>query len=171
MKKSVSESKLTISEVMMPNQANVAGNIHGGEIMKLMDSTAYAAARKYAKSNVVTARVDELEFHLPVFIGDLVTCTAQVVFVGKTSMEVAVNVEVEDLECQGGQCRKKALSAFFTMVSLDKKGKPNLVPELILDGPEEEAAFEEGKRRHEMHKLKRTQKSKVVSDDLSCKIR
>lgn len=89
-KKTSSESQLVISEVMMPSQANVAGNIHGGEIMKLMDSTAYAAARRYARSNVVTARVDELEFHLPIFIGDLVICTAQVVFAGKSSMEVAV---------------------------------------------------------------------------------
>jgi len=152
MQKSPFESILVISEVMMPNQANVAGNIHGGEIIKLMDSTAYAAARRYARSNVVTARVDELEFHLPIFIGDLVISTAQVVYVGKSSMEVAVNVEVEDLESEG---RKKALSAFFTMVSLDKKGRPNVIPELILDNPEDKAAFEEGKRRYESHKLQR----------------
>ncbi|HWR05736.1 acyl-CoA thioesterase [Sporomusa sp.] len=152
MKKSSSESRLVISEVMMPSQANVAGNIHGGEIMKLMDSTAYAAARRYARSNVVTARVDELEFHLPIFIGDLVICTGQVVFAGKSSMEVAVTVEVEDLECEG---RKRALSAFFTMVSLDKKGRPNIVPELILDTSEEKTAFEEGKRRYEAYKTKK----------------
>lgn len=152
MKKTSAESCLVISEVMMPSQANVAGNIHGGEIMKLMDSTAYAAARRYARSNVVTARVDELEFHLPIFIGDLVICTGQVVFAGKSSMEVAVTVEVEDLECEG---RKRALSAFFTMVSLDKKGRPNNVPELILNTPEEEAAFEEGKSRYESYKLKK----------------
>ncbi|WP_333595219.1 acyl-CoA thioesterase, partial [Anaerospora hongkongensis] len=85
MQRSSGESKLVISEVMMPSQANVAGNIHGGEIIKLMDSTAYAAARRYARSNVVTARVDELEFHLPIFIGDLVICSAQVVYVGKSS--------------------------------------------------------------------------------------
>lgn len=170
MKKSSSESKLIISEVMLPNQANVAGNIHGGEIMKLMDSAAYAAARKYAKANVVTARVDELEFHLPIFVGDLVTCTAQVVFVGKSSMEVAVTVQVEDLECDGCQCKKKALSAFFTMVSLDKKGKPHLVPELILDTPEEIAAFEEGKQRHEEYKFKKTKNFNYVNNDLSCKV-
>ena len=63
---------------MMPSQANPNGNVHGGEIMKMMDSTAYAAARRYARSNVVTARVDELEFHLPILIGDLVTCSAEI---------------------------------------------------------------------------------------------
>ncbi|MBP2636174.1 MAG: ThioeSPTERase superfamily protein [Firmicutes bacterium] len=154
MKKSSSESRLVISEVMMPSQANVAGNIHGGEIMKLMDSTAYAAARRYARSNVVTARVDELEFHLPIFIGDLVICTGQVVYAGKSSMEVAVTVDVEDLECE---TRKRALSAFFTMVSLDKKSRPNTVPELLLDTEEEKTAFEEGKRRYEARKVKKHQ--------------
>ena len=79
----------------MPHQANVAGNIHGGEIIKLMDSTAYATARRYARTNVVTARVDEVEFHLPIFIGDLVICTAQVVYVGNSSMEIVVIVEVK----------------------------------------------------------------------------
>ncbi len=152
MKRTTSESKLVISEVMMPSQANVAGNIHGGEIMKLMDSTAYATARRYARSNVVTARVDELEFHLPIFIGDLVICTGQVVFAGKSSMEVAVVVEVEDLEHEG---RKRALSAFFTMVALDKKARPFAVPELILETPEEETMFAEGKRRYENYKAKK----------------
>ncbi|MDU4960447.1 MAG: acyl-CoA thioesterase [Sporomusaceae bacterium] len=152
MKKSSSDSRIVISQVMMPSQANVAGNVHGGEIIKLMDSTAYAAARRYARSNVVTARVDELEFHLPIFIGDLVICTGQVVYAGKSSMEVAVNVDVEDLESDG---RKRALSAFFTMVALDKKGRPNMVPELLLDTEAEKAAFEEGKRRYEAHKLKK----------------
>lgn len=168
--KKPSESKIVISEVMLPNQANVAGNIHGGEIMKLMDSAAYAASRKYAKSNVVTARVDELEFHLPIFIGNLVTVTAQVVFVGKSSMEVSVTVEVEDLECDGCQCRKKALSAFFTMVSLDKEGKPNLVPELVLDTSEELDAFKEGKQRYDVYKSKKNDKLKLAHTELSCKL-
>jgi acyl-CoA hydrolase len=144
-------SKIVISEVMMPSQANVAGNIHGGEIMKLMDSAAYASARRHARSNAVTARVDELEFHLPIYVGDLVICTAQVFYAGKASMEVAVSVEVEDLERGEPQ---KALSAFFTMVALDKKGRPNSVPELVIQTPEEEAAYVEGQKRHEDRKKK-----------------
>jgi len=143
-----------ISEVMMPHQANVAGNIHGGEIVKLMDSAAYAAARRYSRANVVTARIDEVEFHLPIIIGDLVTCMAQVVYVGKTSMEVAVTVDVEDLETIG---RKRALSAFFTMVALDKKGRPSKVPPLPLNTSEEKQAFEEGRKRYEYHKQKKVQ--------------
>jgi acyl-CoA hydrolase len=151
LKKTSSESRLVISEVMMPHQANVAGNIHGGEIIKLMDSTAYATARRYARTNVVTARVDEVEFHLPIFIGDLVICTAQVVYVGHSSMEIVVVVEVEDLETEG---KKRALTAFFTMIALDKKGRPTKVPELTLETEEEKRAFEEGRLRYERHKKK-----------------
>ena len=148
------ESVLIISEIMLPGQANPAGNIHGGEIMKLMDSTAYAVARRFARSNVVTARVDELEFHLPIFVGDLVVCIGKVVYAGKSSMEVAVTVEVEDLENGGVQ---KALTAYFTMVALDKKGRPQPIPELILDNDEDRAMFEQGKNRYESYKKKRNE--------------
>ena len=142
--------KIVISQVMMPNQTNPSGNVHGGEIMKLMDSTAYAAARKYARSNVVTARVDELEFHLPIMIGDLVTCSADIVFVGKSSMEIAVNVEVEDLD---QECKpQRALSAYFTMVALDRNSRPKCVPPLTLDTDEAKLAFEDGRRRYEKYK-------------------
>lgn len=144
-----SDSLIYISQVMMPHQANVAGNIHGGEIIKLMDSAAYASSRRYSRSNTVTARIDEVEFHLPIMIGDLVTCTAQVVYVGSSSMEIAVKVEVEDLETEG---KKPALSAFFTMVAIDKKGRPFQVPRLDLITEDDKAAFEEGAKRYTLHK-------------------
>ena len=138
--------------VICTAQVVYVGNIHGGEIIKLMDSTAYATARRYARTNVVTARVDEVEFHLPIFIGDLVICTAQVVYVGNSSMEIVVIVEVEDLETEG---KKRALTAFFTMIALDKKGRPTKVPELTLETEEEKRAFEEGRLRYERHKHKK----------------
>ncbi len=153
MEKDNRNTKLTMSQIMLPHQANVAGNIHGGEIMKFMDSAAYAVARKYAKSNVVTARVDELEFHLPIFVGELVTCTAKIAYVGRSSMEVAVTVEVEDLEQNTPP--QKALTAYFTMVALDKKSRPKPVPKLVLDTEEEKVFFEEGKKRNESYKLKK----------------
>ena len=153
----MAQTKIVISQVMMPSQTNPNGNVHGGEIMKMMDSTAYAAARKYARANVVTARVDELEFHLPILIGDLVTCTAEIVFVGHSSMEIAVNVDVEDLDQEGKP--QRALSAYFTMVALDRNSRPKSVPPLILDSDEAKRAFEDGRRRYEAHKeLKRQQR-------------
>ena len=157
MQKTVMGSVLIISEIMLPGQANPAGNIHGGEIMKLMDSTAYAVARRYARSNVVTARVDELEFHLPIFVGDLVVCIGKVVFAGKSSMEVAVTVEVEDLENGGIQ---KALTAYFTMVALDKKGRPQHIPELLLETDEDRAVFEQGAARYETYKQRKKRQTK-----------
>ncbi len=137
--------KIIMSQVMLPHQANVAGNVHGGEIMKLMDTAAGAVAIKYSKSNCVTARVDELLFHLPIFVGALVTATATVVYVGKTSMEVFVNVEAEDLESSNGP--QKALSAYFTMVAMGRNGRPQLVPEFIPQTEEEKRLHEEAKER------------------------
>ena len=147
------DSRIVISEVMMPSQANPNGNVHGGEIMKLMDSAAYAAARRYARSNVVTARVDELEFHLPIRIGDLVVVTADIVYVGHSSMEISVNVIVEDLD--EGSDPQLGLSAYFTMVALDRNARPQAVPPLALKTEEARAAFEEGKRRYEAHKARK----------------
>ena len=157
---SMQESRIVISEVMMPSQANPNGNVHGGEIMKLMDSAAYAAARRYARSNVVTARVDELEFHLPIRIGDLVVVTADIVYVGHSSMEVAVNVIVADLDDGGDP--QLGLSAYFTMVALDRNARPKSVPPLTLDTEEARAAFEEGKRRYEAHKARKRGAVKAV---------
>ena len=96
--KTVGYSRTVMSRIMLPSEANPAGNVHGGEIMKFMDTTAFVAAVKHCRTNVVTARVDELEFYLPILVGQLVTCRARLVFVGKSSMEVAVQVQVEDLK-------------------------------------------------------------------------
>lgn len=143
-----------MSQVMLPHQANVAGNVHGGEIMKFMDTTAGAVAIKYSKSNCVTARVDELEFHLPIFVGALVTCTAKVVYVGRTSMEIFVNVEVEDLESNNGP--QRALSAYFTMVAMGRNGRPQVVPPYSPETEEEIKEFEAAKVRIEQYKIRKS---------------
>ncbi|WP_302800659.1 acyl-CoA thioesterase [Mitsuokella multacida] len=155
----MAQNKLIISQVMMPNQTNPSGNIYGGDIMKMMDSAAYAVTRKYARCNVVTARVDELEFHLPILVGDLVTCTAEIVFVGHSSMEVTVNVDVEDLDQEGKP--QRALTAYFMMVALDRNSRPKAVPPLIIDSEEARRAFEEGRRRYEAHKEQKRQQREV----------
>jgi acyl-CoA hydrolase len=146
-------TQISISIIMEPNQANYAGNIHGGEIMKLMDSAAGAVAYKYARTNVVTARVDELQFHLPIYIGALVTCTATIAYVGNTSMEVIVTVDTEDLRSDNPP--QRALSAYFTMVALDEHGAPQKLPGLQPRTEEEKILYEEGKKRHEKHRMAR----------------
>ncbi|MFW5976384.1 MAG: acyl-CoA thioesterase [Bacillota bacterium] len=153
-KKTIDYSKTVMSQVMMPNNANSEGNVHGGEIIKIMDNAAYVVARKHSRRNVVTARVDELQFHLPVYVGNLITCKAKLVFTGKSSMEVSVKVEVEDLE--SNETPKTALTAFFTMVALDDRGKPAAVPELLLKNSREKKAYKEGKKRYIRYKEENT---------------
>jgi acyl-CoA hydrolase len=148
--KHVQESAVVMSMVMLPHQANVAGNVHGGEIMKLMDNAAYVVAHRHARANVVTARVDELTFHHPIMVGNLVICHAYLTFVGRSSMEVAVVVEVEDLYKESS--RICALTAYFTMVALNAGGHPMRVPPLHLDNEEEHIEFEEGQKRYEANK-------------------
>lgn len=143
-------NQIVMSQVMLPHQANVAGNVHGGEIMKFMDTAAGAVAMRYAKGNCVTARVDEIEFHLPIFIGALVTCTASIVYVGNSSMEVFVNVDSEDLESNGGA--QKALSAYFTMVCMGKNGRPQPVKPYVPETEDEIRMYEEVKARKESRK-------------------
>jgi acyl-CoA hydrolase len=151
--KTVASSSLTMSTVMQPSHANPAGNVHGGEIMKMMDTTAAAVAQRHARTNVVTARVDELVFHLPIFVGNLVTCRAFLTYVGRSSMEIMVTVEVEDLYSDAS--KKRALSAFFTMVALNAGGKPMGVAPLELTTDEERQRFEEGRQRYEMYKCQK----------------
>ncbi|HWR42106.1 acyl-CoA thioesterase [Sporomusa sp.] len=151
--KTIRESAVTMSMVMIPHQANVAGNVHGGEIMKMMDNAAYVVAHKHARANVVTARVDELIFHQPIYVGNLVTCHAYLTFVGKSSMEVSVVVEVEDLYKEGS--RNCALTALFSMVALNAGGHPMSVPPLELTTDQEKAVFEEASQRYEANRNKK----------------
>lgn len=152
--KSISESKSVLSEVMLPEQANAQGTVHGGEIMKMMDTCGGVAAMRHSKTSVVTARVDELEFYHPVYVGQLVICEAQLVFTGRTSMEVEITVKVEDLFSDIPP--RVALTAFFTFVALDKNKKPCEVPALIIETEEERKSYEEGRRRYLEHKKKQS---------------
>lgn len=152
MKRTVSYSRTTLSQVMQVNMANPAGNIHGGEIMKIMDMAAGAAAKRHARCSVVTARVTEMEFLVPVHVGDLVICTAELAFVGNTSMEVLVKVEVENLQVEAPP--KVALTGYFTMVAIDENGRPKKVPGLIAETPEEQKRYEERERIYRERKKK-----------------
>ncbi len=95
--KTVKESQMTMVIQMNPEDANPVGNVHGGVIMKYVDTAAGAVAIRHARKNCVTASIDRLDFHNPVFVGDLLILKASITLVGKTSMEVGVRVEAEDL--------------------------------------------------------------------------
>ena len=148
--KSVNYSQVSMSNVMLPQHANPSGNVHGGEIMKLMDSAAGVVARRHARTNVVTARVDKLEFHHPIHVGNVVTCYGKLTFVGKSSMEISVTVTVEDVTID--EPAKTALTSYFTFVALDERGKSQQVPSLELTNEEERCLFREGEQRYQAYK-------------------
>jgi uncharacterized protein (TIGR00369 family) len=145
--KTVKESALIMAQVMGPQEVNIAGNVHGGVIMKLIDNAAGVVAWRHARANAVTASIDRLDFLYPVFSGDLVTVKASANMVGKTSMELGVRVETENLNT--GEIRHTA-SAYLTYVALDKAGKPMILPPLILETEEDKRRNREAQSRKEL---------------------
>ncbi len=144
--KRANESSIVMVQVMTPQDVNVAGNVHGGVIMRLIDMAAGAVAVRHARGNAVTASVDRLDFHHPVFVGDMVTLKASPNLVARTSMEVGVRVESENPIT--GEIRHTA-SAYLTLVALDKDGKPTVLPPLILETEEEVRRNREAQARRE----------------------
>jgi uncharacterized protein (TIGR00369 family) len=145
--KCVADSQVILAEVMGPQDANPAGNVHGGVIMKLIDSAAGTVAARHARSNVVTASIDRLDFLGPVFIGDLVTARASLNYTGKTSMEVGVRVEAETLLTNNV---RHTASAYLTFVALDKNGRPLEVPPLLLKSETDARRNHEAMARRKM---------------------
>ena len=144
--KRVQESSIIMAQQMNPQDANPAGNVHGGVIMKLIDTAAGAVAIRHARSNAVTASIDRLDFFHPVFVGDFVTLRASLNFVGRTSMEVGVRVESENLLT--GE-RRHTSTAYLTYVALDGSGQPLPLPPMILETDEEKRRNREAKVRRE----------------------
>jgi len=164
--KKVRESSVVMAQQMNPQDANPAGNVHGGVIMKLIDTAAGVAAIRHARSNAVTASVDRLDFYHPVFVGDFVTLRASVNFVGRASMEVGVRVESENLIT--GQ-RLHTSTAYLTYVSLGANGKPIPLPPVILETDVQKRRNQEAKTRREMRLAEKTHEKACQRDqDISC---
>ena len=142
-------SALTMAQLMLRAQANPAGFVHGGELMKLMDNAAGVTAGRHSNSYVVTALVNDIQFFQPVRVGTLVLVYTKITFVGRTSMEIQIEVQTEDLFT--GQ-RTKALTSYYTMVAVDGEGRPKSVPPLIVYTEEEEKLFNEGMQRYNARK-------------------
>jgi len=154
--KTVEESRNTIAIQMLPEDANPSGNVHGGVIMKHVDTAGGVAAIRHARMNAVTASIDRLDFHNPVYVGDLLILKASVNLVGRTSMEVGVRVEAENLHT--GEVRHTA-SAYLTYVALGKSGVPAEVPSLILATDEDRRRNCEAQIRRE-NRLKEREREK-----------
>jgi uncharacterized protein (TIGR00369 family) len=144
--KRVSESETTLVQLMEISHANIAGIVHGGEVMKLVDTAAGIAAIKHAGGMCVTVSMDEMSFLHPVHVGDLVTVKAAVNDVGTTSLEVGVRVEVEHV--MSGE-RRHTSSAYLVFVALDDQGKPRPVPPIDASNATERRRQREAKIRRQ----------------------
>jgi acyl-CoA hydrolase len=142
--KTVSESRITLTQLMGPGSANTLGNVHGGQLMKLSDEAGGMAASKHARRHVVTVAVDSMTFHSPVHIGNLVTVTAEVTWTGRTSMETRVVVTAEDV-IRGTVSHTN--TAYFVYVALDEEGRATPVPPLIRLSEEEDERFKRAAAR------------------------
>ena len=154
MEKTPDESKAEVIIRMFPSDANPAGNVFGGAILKHIDMVAGIVAQRFSQTNAVTVSMDKISFLKPVFVGNVLFVKAQVNYVQKSSMEIEVNVEAEDI-AKG--TRVHTGNAFVTFVALDDNGKPTPVPSLRLKTPEDQKRFDEGKVRME-RRLKEREK-------------
>lgn len=152
--KPVSDSQATLVRWMGVNDANSAGFVHGGTVMKLCDEAAGLAAIRHSRRRVVTAAVDRMTFMVPVNVGELVSFRATVNAVWRTSMEVGVRVEAENPLT--GECRHTS-SAYLTMVALDEDGQPVAVPGLEVTSPEQERRQREAQVRRANRLAERSQ--------------
>ena len=157
--KTVTETRIITSYTLEPKDANPAGNVHGGVIMKYIDTTAATVASRHARSNAVTASIDRMDFHNPAFIGELLTLSASINLAGKTSMEIGVRAEAENLFT--GEVRHIA-SAYLTFVSLDVAHKPKPIPGLILETDEERRRNQQAIERTKL-RLMEKEKEKAKS--------
>jgi acyl-CoA hydrolase len=157
--KRVKDSQITLNQLMLPEDANYMGNVHGGVVMKLVDNTAGLCAMRHAQHQVVTMAIDSMTFHSPVHIGDVLTLNASLNWTGRSSMEVGVRVVAENPLT--GECTHTN-SAFLVFVALDNMGQPVEVPPLIVETDEERRRWAEAEvrqqRRLERRQAKKDQK-------------
>jgi acyl-CoA hydrolase len=145
--KTSSQSAITMTELVLPNDTNTFGNLMGGRLMYWMDIAAALAAMKHCNAPVVTASVDNISFDNPIKLGNVVHIQAKVSRSFNTSMEVHMNVWGEDVL---QQYKYKSNEAYYTFVALDPNGKPRKVPEIIAETDDEQKLFDSALRRRQL---------------------
>ncbi len=166
--KTVRESQHETSELMMPEHANNMGHVFGGVILSMMDKTAAIAAFRHSRAAVVTASIDRVDFREPIHLGDLVVMKASVNYVGRSSMEVGVRVEAEDL--MSGN-RRHTNSCYLTFVAVDRNGRPIEVAALEPETEDEQrrhaAAQDRRRRRLEERQAEEQHREEVKASSAS----
>ncbi|GAA6142598.1 acyl-CoA thioesterase [Hydrogenophaga sp. 5NK40-0174] len=143
--------QLSMTVLMTPDTANFSGNVHGGNLLKLLDQVAYACASRYAGTYAVTLSVDQVMFRQPIHVGELVTFLASVNATGTSSMEVGIKVIAENIRTQE---KRHVNSCFFTMVAIDENGATTPVPPLRPFTPDE-------RRRHAAAQVRKSMRREM----------
>ncbi len=151
-KKVVRQSQVFTTQLVLPNDTNQLGNLLGGTLMHWIDIAAAIAAQRHAGRVCVTASVDELNFHEPIRLGEIVTLQASVNRAFHSSMEVGVVVTAAGLT---GSPPRRANNAYLTFVAIDEQGRPVPVPELIPETEEEKRRYDEALTRREVRLQRR----------------
>jgi acyl-CoA hydrolase len=158
--KSPVDSLVEMTELVLPNDANILGNVLGGRVMHWIDLAAAVAAHRHCRSVCVTAAIEGLSFLNPIKVGQLAHLKASIVYTGKTSLVAKVVVEAQDMDTG---LWEKTSEAYLTFVNLDKSGKPQAVPPLLVKTEEEKAEYEKARQiknhrlqmeKHETGKIK-----------------
>ena len=148
-KKTVSNTHVTMNELVLPNETNVLGNIFGGKVMYYMDMCAAMSAYKHARKPIVTASVDRLNFLAPAKMGDIIIFRSSVNYTSKSSMEVGVRIESENPH--SGKIKHTA-SAYLTFVALNENNQPTSIEPIITESENDIRRYNSGKKRHEIRK-------------------
>jgi acyl-CoA hydrolase len=164
-KKCIQDSSVTISRVMLPEDANAAGIVHGGVIMKEIDNAAGVTAVRHTRKICVTASIDRLDFHKPAFIGNLLTIKAGINYTGKTSMEIGARVETEDLMTG---VKTHLASAYLTFVALGKDNRPVEISALTLITKEDFRRNTEALARKTLRLSEKKKESECQMDPKKC---
>jgi acyl-CoA hydrolase len=143
-RRTVADSEVMLAQLMLPDDANPSGDVHGGVVMKLVDTAAGIAAMRHARSRVVTATIDSMTFDAPVHIGDLLHLVARLTWTGRTSMEIEVIVEAENILAG---VRRRTSTAYLVYVALDADGKPRPIPPLTPETDDEQTRWTAAERR------------------------
>ena len=159
--KKISDSCVTLSHMMGPQDANGLGNVHGGVIMKLADEAGALTAIRHAQAPVVTIVVDSMTFMHPIYVGSFVEFNAELTYVGRTSMEVRVEV-IRENPMTGDRIISN--TAYYVYVALDNEGKPKPVPPLILETDEQKARAKLAEERQAYRKQQRAKEEEIKHD-------
>lgn len=158
--KTVASTRVEMSEVMTPNDANFLGKVFGGRVLALLDLVAYATSSRFAGTICVTASFDRVDFHEPIEVGELVNCVGLVSYVGRTSVEVTIEVSATNVLTG---VSRHTNTARVTMVAVDSQGKPQEVPRLICETREDKLRFLEGRLRRELRSIQREEFDRMAA--------